>query len=180
MKNHFIIAGIATLITAGVTTAALTQPARPAAAPRAAAAPRRAPAAPPAPAFVPGFDDLMTMLVQPRHVRLYYSGNAGNWELAAAENRDLRQSFDRLAQAIPEYLGNDVKAAVATFVAPKMDALDAAIAAADAKQFSTAYAELTAGCNACHTYMEHPFMVIKVPEGTVNTAHPDQDFKPAP
>ncbi|HWY63301.1 MAG TPA: hypothetical protein VNW15_15475, partial [Rhizomicrobium sp.] len=130
--------------------------------------------------FTPGFDDMMTMLVQPRHVRLYYAGTAKNWEMAAAENRDLRASFDRLAQAIPNYLGNDVNASVATFIKPKMDAMDAAIAAADAKQFSSAYEELTTACNACHTYMEHPFLVIKVPDAAADAAHPDQDYKEAP
>jgi hypothetical protein len=29
--------------------------------------------------FKPGLDDLMTMLVQPRHIRLYYAGQAKNW-----------------------------------------------------------------------------------------------------
>jgi hypothetical protein len=184
MKKHSIMGlGIcATLLTA--MTTGLAQPAKkparpPAAAPQPAAAPRR-----PAPGanqgFVPGFDDLMTMLVQPRHIRLYYAGTAKNWEMAAAENRDLRASFDRLAQAIPNYLGNNVNSSVATFIKPKMDAMDTAIAAADAKQFSSAYEELTTACNACHTYMEHPFLVIKAPDGTADAAHPDQDFKEAP
>ena len=176
MKNPstIAIAVIVIALTAGVVTAGLTQPAK-------KPAPRRpAPIAPKVQGFVPGFDDIMTMLVQPRHVRLYYAGTAKNWEMAAAENRDLRASFDRLVQAIPNYLGNNVQNSVTTFMKPKLDAMDAAIAAADAQKFSGAYKDLTTGCNDCHTYMEHPFLVIKVPEAPVDSAHPDQDFKPAP
>src|SRR6202044_3350534 len=126
--------------------------------------------------FTPGFDDLMTMLVQPRHIKLYYAGTRKNWELAAAESRDLRSAFRRIAQAIPRYLGNGVDEAVATIIAPKMQAMDAAIAAGDSKQFDRAYNDLTAGCNACHSYMEHSFLVIKVPDPRMNSLDPDQDF----
>ncbi|HWY61519.1 MAG TPA: hypothetical protein VNW15_06435, partial [Rhizomicrobium sp.] len=89
MKNYSTIAMaiIVTLLTAGVVTTGLTQPAKkPARAP--AAAPRRpASGAPQIQSFTPGFDDMVTMLVQPRHIRLYYAGTAKNWEMAAAENR---------------------------------------------------------------------------------------------
>jgi hypothetical protein len=33
--------------------------------------------------FRPAMDDLMTMLVQPRHIKLYYAAQAKNWTLAA-------------------------------------------------------------------------------------------------
>jgi hypothetical protein len=130
--------------------------------------------------FLPGFDDLMTMLVQPRHTKLYYAGIEKNWELAAAESRDLRSSFDRITQAIPNYEGNDVDKAVVTFIRPKINAIDVAIAAADSKRFASSYKDLTAGCNACHTYMEHPFLVIKTPPPANGSAYMDQEFKPAP
>jgi len=139
------------------------------------------PPAPPKPqVFSPGFDDLMTMLVQPRHVRLYFAGRQKNWELAAAELRDLQQSFDRLAQVVPNYQGNDVNASVKSLIAPQMQAIQAAIDSADVQKFNTAYRNLTTACNACHTYLEHPYIVIKVPDGPNDTAHPDQSYAPAP
>ena len=170
MKQRLVIFGVALLAGCWV-TAALTQPAPKPAAKRAPAPP----AAYKAQGFAPGFDDMMTMLVQPRHTKLYYAGAAKNWELAAAENRDLRQAFDNLAKAIPQYEGNDVPQAVKGFVTGKLDAVDAAIASADAARFSGAYKDLTAGCNDCHHYMEHPFLVIKAPDAA---QYPDQDFKP--
>src|SRR5882757_3699184 len=170
MREPFpVVISIIGFVILGLATAVLSQPARNKPAP-----------AKQSPAFVPGFDDLMTMLVQPRHIRLYYAGTEKNWELAAAEMRDLRSSFDRLAQAIPNYQGNDVNASVRSLIAPQMKVVDGAIVAADPRKFAIAYGELTKACNACHTYMEHPFIVIKNPDTPKDTAHPDQDFKAAP
>jgi hypothetical protein len=138
-------------------------------------------APPPAPsAFAPGFDDLMTLLVQPRHIKLYYAGTAGNWELAAAESRDLRAALKRIASTLPTYQGNDVDAALTSIIVPKIQAVDASIAAADAKRFVASFTELTTACNACHTYLEHPFLVIRVPDPESKSLYPDQDFSPSP
>jgi hypothetical protein len=122
----------------------------------------------------------MTMLVQPRHIKLYYSGTQKNWELAVAELSDLRAAFGRISQTVPKYQGSDVDEAIKAIIAPKMQALDGAIAAADAKRFATAYGDLTAACNACHVYLEHPFLVIEVPGAKSNTAYPDQSFSAKP
>jgi hypothetical protein len=142
-----------------------------------------APAAPaatttPAPAFTPGFADLMSMLIQPRHVKLYYAGMRKNWELAAFEARGLSTAFRRIAQTIPNYRDSgSVDEAVESMMAPAIKAIDAAIAAGDSKQFAKAYGDLTAGCNACHGYMEYPFLVIRVPGAdTKNSIYPGQDF----
>jgi hypothetical protein len=167
--RSFVVISAIAVVAAGCAIAAFSQSANSATAPVKAA-----------PAFVPGFDDIMTMLVQPRHVRLYYAGTEKNWELAAAEMRDLRSSFDRLAQAIPNYQGNDVNASVKSLIAPQMNAVDGAIAAADPEKFSVAYRDLTNSCNSCHTYMEHPFIVIKTPDAPKDTAQPDQEFKAIP
>jgi hypothetical protein len=141
-------------------------------------APSASPALPtrPSQGFDPGLDDLMTLLIQPRHIKLHYAGTQKNWELAAAQLSDLRAAFDRISQAVPKYQGSDVDEAIKAIIAPKMQALDVAVAAADAKRFAVAYGELTAACNACHVYLEHPFLVIEVPGAKPNTAYPDQSF----
>lgn len=123
-----------------------------------------------------GFDDLMSILIQPRHIKLYYAGVKKNWELAAAESRDLRSGLARMSQRIPKYLSNDVAETVRTMIEPQLQAIDAAIAAADPKRFAAAYADLTTACNACHTYMEHPFIIIKTPDPNKGSPYPDQVF----
>ena len=129
--------------------------------------------------FRPGFDDLMTMLVQPRHLKLHYAGAERNWELAAAESRNLRQSFDRISQALPRYLGIDVATAVSAMMVPQLQNVDAAIAAADPARFRAAYDGLTKACNACHVYMERPYITAKVPDPAAPSAFPGQDFTAA-
>jgi len=77
-------------------------------------------AAPPAPArpglvildFKPAMDDLMTMLVQPRHIRLYYAGEAKNWRLAGFEVNELRGALARIGRTIPNYRNINVDSAV--------------------------------------------------------------------
>jgi hypothetical protein len=130
--------------------------------------------APPAPGgsltnleFKPALDDLMTMLVQPRHIKLYYAGQAKNWRLAAFELNELRGALARVGRTIPTYRNTSVDSAVASIFADTIKSVDAAIKAADPAQFSAAYGEMTAACNACHAGLEHPFVVIKVPDAQI-------------
>lgn len=125
--------------------------------------------------FKPGLDDLMTMLVQPRHIRLYYAGQAGNWPLAAFQANELRSSLARIGRTIPNYRNINVDTAVASIFAERLAAVDAAVKARDLAQFTVAYGEMTNGCNDCHKGMEHPFLVIKVPDAGF---FPDQEFRP--
>jgi hypothetical protein len=129
--------------------------------------------------FKPGMDDLMTLLVQPRHTKLFFAGSHKNWELAAAEWRSLTTALAQIPQTVPTYLGNDVAAAVTSMIEPQLREVNAAIAAADAKRFTRAYADLTQACTACHTYMEHPYVVIKVPTVESDSVYADQDFSGA-
>ena len=77
------------------------------------------------------------------------------------------------------YLGNDVAQSMGVFGTPHLDKIDKAVADADPVAFTKAYKDLTEGCTQCHAYMEHPFLVMKVPAGP-NTIFPDQVFTPLP
>jgi hypothetical protein len=125
--------------------------------------------------FKPAMDDLMTMLVQPRHLKLYYAGEAKNWTLAAFELDELRAALARIGRTIPTYRRIGVDTAVASIFTDKAKAVDAAIKAKDAAQFTSAFKEMTGACNDCHVGMEHPFLKIRVPEAA---NYPDQEFKP--
>jgi len=117
----------------------------------------------------------MTMLVQPRHMKLYYAGQAKNWQLAAFQINELRGALARIGRTIPNYRNINVDTAVASIFADKLKAVDAAVKAADLAQFNAAYVEMTAACNDCHKSMEHAFLVIKIPE---SGNFPDQEFRP--
>jgi hypothetical protein len=141
------------------------------------------PGGPPVPArpglvildFKPAMDDLMTMLVQPRHIKLYYAGQTKNWTLAGFQLNELRQALARIGRTIPNYRNINVDTAVDSIFAQSVKSVAESIKARDTAQFATAYSEMTAACNACHVGMEHPFLVIKVPEGA---NYPDQEFRP--
>jgi hypothetical protein len=141
----------------------------------------QAPAAPPAGGgltileFKPAMDDLMTMLIQPRHLKLYYAGEAKNWKLADFQLRELRQALARIGRTIPTYRKIGVDDAVASIFTDKAVAVETAIKAADPAKFKAAYTEMTGACNACHAAMEHEFLVIKAPDAMV---YPNQEFRP--
>ena len=128
--------------------------------------------------FKPGFDDLMTMMVQPRHIKLYAAGQARNWELAGFELNELRGAFRRIGQTLPMYRTYNLDNSVASIIAPSIQKVDAAIKAADSAQFTAAYGELTTACNTCHQAMEHAFLIIKTPDAAALSPYTDQDFRP--
>lgn len=125
--------------------------------------------------YRPGLGELMTAFVQPRHTKLGLAGMAGNWDYAAYELDQLQGIFDDIGKFILKHGELSIPEAIGATVTPPMNALDKAIKAKDQAGFTKAYADLTAGCNACHASAGHPMLVIKVP--TVSgTAYPDQDF----
>jgi hypothetical protein len=119
--------------------------------------------------------DMMNTLIQPRHAKLGLAGAAQNWLLAQYALVEIRQAFAGIVKAQPKFMGLPVQSLVDAALAQPMNAVDAAIKEQDAQKFAAAYAQLTAGCNACHTAVEHPFVVIKVPDAS---AFPNQDFSP--
>jgi hypothetical protein len=127
--------------------------------------------------YHPGLGELMTAFVQPRHIKLGLAGMAQNWVLAAYELNELRETFDDVGKLVPKHGQLDIPAAIGATVSPPMEALDKAIKATDQAAFTKAYADLTAGCNACHQSGDHPMIVIQAPS-VGQTPFPDQDFNP--
>jgi hypothetical protein len=127
--------------------------------------------------YHPGLGELMTAFVQPRHTKLGLAGAAGNWDYAAYELDELRETFDDTGKLILKHGELAIPQAIAATVKQPMDALDAAIKAKDSGGFAKAYGDLTTACNACHQSAGHAAIVIQVPSVS-GTAFPDQDFSP--
>ncbi|MFL6798754.1 MAG: hypothetical protein ACJ8F3_15195 [Xanthobacteraceae bacterium] len=132
------------------------------------------PDAEPAP-FNPQLAALMSMLIQPRHAKLGLAGKAENWPLAGYEIKELRQGFLVAAKAVPRWKGLPVPDLFDAAVERPITLVDLGIKLRQKKQFDEAYAQLTAGCNACHATTTHPFISIKEPDAS---AFPNQDFAP--
>ncbi len=135
------------------------------------------PAAGALPDYHPSMGDLMTMAVQPRHIKLGLAGKRQNWTYARYELSELRNAFARTARTIPKYQSWDTAAMATAMTQAPFGALDQAIEARNSTQFAAAYSQLTHACNACHEALKHAAVVIKVPDAAM---FPDQDFRPAP
>jgi len=153
----FALLALAMALFSAASGAALSQPAEPA----------------PAAAYVLTMGDMMNTLIQPRHAKLGLAGRAQNWALAAYALVEIRQAFAGIAKAQPKFRGLPVAELVDAAMREPLAAVDTAIKAQDAQKFAAAYDRLSAGCNACHASVDHPFVVIKPPDAS---AFPDQDF----
>ena len=132
--------------------------------------------APPAPeSYRPGLGDLMTMTVQPRHIKLLLAGHEQNWIYAQYELHELQEAFDRLVRVWPRYKGLPLGGMVDAIAKGPLEELAKAIDAKDEVAFDAGYEKLTEGCNACHQAANVGQVVIKVPSGS---SFPDQDFQP--
>jgi hypothetical protein len=158
---------LAVVLSARTTTRAQT--------PAAGAQPPATDAAP-QPEYHPSLGDLMTMAVQPRHIKLGIAGKEKNWAYAKYELSELRNAFGRVARTIPVYRNGDVAALMNAMTTEPLNEVEKAIAAGDAPRFKAAYANLTNTCNGCHLSQDHPMVVIRVPEAA---EFPDQDFRAA-
>jgi hypothetical protein len=118
--------------------------------------------------------DLMTAFVQPRHIKLGLAGNGQNWPYAAYELGQLRETFADVAEILPKYRNLSIPDMITSTVKEPLAALDRAIQAKDGNQFTAAYGQLTAACNACHQSYNRAVIMIQPPTAA---AFPDQDFR---
>jgi hypothetical protein len=192
MKHRYLVTTLvagALGVTASFVGIAQSAPA-PAAAPAAKGAAPAAPAAKAAAAaqqplvildFKPTLSDLMTMMIQPRHIKLWAAAQQKNWTLAAFELNEMRSAFDKIAATIPKYpqpgTQVDLGPTFQSLMGPKIQQVNGALAAQNPTQFATAFNDLTTQCNGCHEALNHPYLVIKVPAAE---SYPNQDFRPVP
>ncbi|HEY4170645.1 MAG TPA: cytochrome family protein [Reyranella sp.] len=129
----------------------------------------------PAPTYRPGLGDLMTMTVQPRHLKVGLAGQEKNWAYAAYELHELQESFDRVARAWPKWRQVEIADTIKATIEAPMDAVAQAIMAKDSAKFIESYGQLTATCNACHQSANVGLVVIQIPK---TSPFANQDFRP--
>ena len=126
--------------------------------------------------YRPGLGDLMTMTVQPRHIKLALAGRQKNWTYAAYELHELQEAFDRAAKAWPQWQSVPISDLMTSATKEPIASLARAIKDGASDRFMAAYEHLTDACNACHQAANRAMVVIRVPDAS---AFPDQDFEPA-
>jgi len=132
-----------------------------------------------APAYHPGVGDLMTALVQPRHIKLWIARQKGNWDYAEYERKNLAEMLAKVGKNTPVYRKLDLPSLISSSTGDQLTQLQAAIKAKDGAAFDKAYASLTEGCNSCHQATGQGAVHIKVPTSP-DGAFIDQDFSPQP
>ena len=130
---------------------------------------------PPAAAYRPGLGDLMTMTVQPRHLKLGLAGQEKNWAYAAYALHELEESFEHVAHAWPKWRQVEIAETIKATMEAPLEAVEQAIKAKDAAAFTQTYARLTETCNACHQSATVGMIVIQVPK---SSPFANQDFRP--
>jgi hypothetical protein len=159
------VGGVLALLAAAAETQGATMRAKPAAEQRGTRAP-----------YAPGLGEIMS-LQQMRHSKLWFAGNALNWELAAYELDELKEGFDDVLTLFPTNDGVPLAPMVKVITGREIPDLAKAIAAHDGTRFASAFDSLTAACNACHQSAKHGFIIIQQP---TSLPYSNQSFAPGP
>jgi hypothetical protein len=114
--------------------------------------------------YAPGLGEIMT-LQQMRHAKLWFAGNAGNWQLAQYELDELGEGFDDVIAFHPTHKGAPVapKDAIPRMIPGPLAALRSAVEKQDPAAFVAGYDALTVACNNCHAAMQFGFNVVARP-----------------
>jgi len=128
-------------------------------------------------AYVPGLGEIMSFQ-QMRHVKLWFAGQAENWDLAAYEVDELGEGFDDIVRYHPTHKDSPVapKDAIPRMLTEPVASLRDAVNKKDPAAFVQAFDALTAACNNCHQATNFGFNVVQRP---ATNPYPSQVFAPA-
>jgi hypothetical protein len=120
--------------------------------------------APAQPQYTPGLGEIMT-LTQMRHVKLWFAGQAANWELASYELDELNEGLEDAATYHPTHKDSDlpIPQLIEKILKTPLAQLEEAVKAKDADRFAKAFDALTDGCNSCHQATKFGFNVVARP-----------------
>jgi hypothetical protein len=126
--------------------------------------------------YTPGLGEIMT-LQQMRHSKLWWAGQAANWELAAYEIKELGEGFDDIVTYHPTHEESPVapKDAIPRMITAPIADLRDVIGKRDTQAFEPAFDALTKACNDCHRATNFGFNVVQRP--TMNP-YSNQAFAP--
>ena len=93
--------------------------------------------------------------------------------LAAYESHQLKDAVSSIAKMRPLFRNQSVAEVVESMTGDAIKALDQAIGAGAAHEFTKAYSRLNAGCNGCHAALGHAYVAIQLPDQSFL----NQDFR---
>ncbi len=133
-----------------------------------------APDAPAPAAYSPGLGEIMA-LQQMRHSKLWFAGQARNWDLAAYELDEMKEGFEDVGKYFPTHEDLPLTPVVDAILAHEIPGLGKAIEAKSRARFNAAFDGLTTACNGCHRATHHGFIAIRRP---TSLPYSNQSFAP--
>ena len=124
--------------------------------------------------YVPGLGEFM-LSAQARHAKLWFAGNAQNWDLADYLIDELKEGLDDAAKFVPTLKGLPIGTMVGSIMDTPVEEVEKAVKAKDRNRFVASFDKLTEACNACHQAANRPFIVIQRP---ASLTYPNQSFAP--
>ena len=113
-------------------------------------------------AAMPGAGDVMSG-IQLHLAKLYFAGEARNWDLARFERGEIEEGLGAVAALRPEERGVDLAGLIDAFKQTQLTSLKDGIEMKDRGLFREAYQDAVVTCNACHQSTGRPFITITVP-----------------
>ncbi len=110
--------------------------------------------------------------------KLWFAGEARNWELAEFYRGEIAETEEGIGQAHVTKDGIEVSKLISTMFPPAFDAVSKAVIAHDPVQFRQSYQTMVGTCNACHEASKHGFIQIATPIGA--PTYWNQSFDAAP
>jgi hypothetical protein len=107
--------------------------------------------------------------------KLYFAGQAKNWDLADFYAHEVDETAEDIMAAKVVKEGVEVSKLMTTMLPPAEQGLQEAVQARDPELFQARYGALVDSCNACHQEAKHGFMKITIPDRPSVT---NQSFAP--
>jgi hypothetical protein len=107
--------------------------------------------------------------------KLWFAAEAANWELAAYEVDELKETLEAGERLDEEKNGIKISPLLDAVLKTQIAALEEAVKSANAAKFQQSYDETLAACNSCHAEAGYKFIHIVRPSAPPVT---NQSWKP--
>lgn len=125
--------------------------------------------------YQPGLGEIMGY-IQVRHAKLWFAGQAENWNLAQYELEELEEGFTDIKSMhrIHEKLPKPSAVMIDETMSTPIKGLRQSIAVKNISQFNLSYQLLTNACMACHTASGVTYIKLAIP---TNPPYSNQTYK---
>ena len=103
------------------------------------------------------------MATQVRHAKLWFAGEAQNWELAEYEINEIKEGLEDASRLHPTLDGLPIAELIRANTEAPLDDLSKAVETKKSAEFIVAFDKLTTACNTCHIEARHAFIKIERP-----------------